>query len=141
LQARWTIVTPLNAAFEKIDNNLVSPDRIPEPVRNKKHNRFMDIIPNPGASSSSSPCPALTSIDTAVKLSEVAGDPTSTYYNANYIEGPFGAPQAFIASMGFEYALLHASQRLQAHADEFVSFLANDLGEQSWGAGDAHWSC
>jgi hypothetical protein len=43
-------VTPSNAAFEKLDNNLVSPERIPEAVRNKKHNRFMDIIPNPGPS-------------------------------------------------------------------------------------------
>jgi hypothetical protein len=101
LQARWTIVTPSNGAFEKLDNNLVQPERIPEAVRNKKHNRFMDIIPNPGELFDISLHTTLTYTDTLVSLSSIPSDPTSSYYNANYIEGPMGNPRAFIASMGF----------------------------------------
>lgn len=85
-KARWTVVTASNAKFEKLDNNLVKPDKIPEAVRNKQHNRFMDIVPNP---------------QTRVQMSSLPGDPTSDYYNANYIEGPNGESRAYIAAMGF----------------------------------------
>ena len=86
-KAKWTINTPSNKTFESIDNNLVDPSLIKEAVRNKVHNRFMDILPNPA---------------TRVRLSLIKTDPTSDYYNANYIPGASGAPEEFIAAMGCE---------------------------------------
>ncbi len=55
-------------------------------VRNKTHNRFLDVLPNPR---------------TRVHLDEIPGDPTSTYYNANYVRNFDGSnPREYIAAMG-----------------------------------------
>eukprot|EP00051_Salpingoeca_urceolata_P033867 m.22546 g.22546 ORF g.22546 m.22546 type:complete len:584 (+) comp6858_c0_seq2:548-2299(+) len=71
--------------FSKMDNYLTMPEEIPECVRNKKYNRYMDILPNP---------------KTAVPLDEIDGEPESTYINANFVRGYDGDPKAYIAAMG-----------------------------------------
>ena len=90
-KAKWTITTPAKEEFSKLSNNLVPPAQIPEVVRSKVHNRFMDILPNP---------------KTRVALSSLPTDPTSSYYNANYVRGADGNPKAYIASMGCVVRLL-----------------------------------
>jgi len=81
----WSIGARDVKKFEGIDNHLASVSEIPAPVRNKTHNRYMDILPNP---------------KTRVPLSEQPGDPTSTYVNANYVRGYNGDPKHYIAAMG-----------------------------------------
>eukprot|EP01147_Barroeca_monosierra_P010372 gene10372-2505_t len=81
----WVIGPPDIKAFDAIDNYLTPVEDIPEAVRNKKHNRYMDILPNPR---------------TAVKLSMLDNDPSTTYINANYVRGPLGEPRFYVAAMG-----------------------------------------
>ena len=45
----------------------------------------MDVLPNPA---------------TRVEISEIPGDPASTYINANYIRSYTGQPRVYIAAMG-----------------------------------------
>ena len=72
-------------AYSKLDYMLTDLEEIPEACRNKKHNRYLDILPTPA---------------TRVEVPGVAGDPASTYYNANWIRGADGNPQRYIACMG-----------------------------------------
>eukprot|EP00042_Codosiga_hollandica_P057073 m.837925 g.837925 ORF g.837925 m.837925 type:complete len:745 (+) comp59493_c0_seq1:118-2352(+) len=82
----WTLSTCNKNLFTAIDWNVEPATNIPEAVRNKVHNRFLDVLPNPR---------------TRVVLDMLPGDPTSEYYNANFIRSFDGKnPKAFIASMG-----------------------------------------
>lgn len=72
-------------SFEALDNQLSYAVDIPECVRNKKFNRYMDIIPNPAS---------------AVHLAEIPDDPTSTYINANFVRNCDDEPRAYIAAQG-----------------------------------------
>ena len=58
---------------------------IPECVRSKVFNRFMDVLPNPRS---------------RVQLPEDPRDPTASYINANYIHGFDSTYPAYIAAMG-----------------------------------------
>eukprot|EP00055_Hartaetosiga_balthica_P001006 m.138003 g.138003 ORF g.138003 m.138003 type:complete len:601 (-) comp12910_c0_seq1:117-1919(-) len=81
----WVIGPCDKTAFDEIDNNLTTIEEIPACVRNKRHNRYLDILPNP---------------KTAIKLPIVQNDPESEYVNANYVQGPNGDPKFYVAAMG-----------------------------------------
>lgn len=81
----WQLGARDVGAYEVLDDNLSQVEDIPECARNKMHNRFMDIIPNPAS---------------RVMLPEVDGDPTTAYVNANFIHGPDGEEKYYIAAMG-----------------------------------------
>eukprot|EP00043_Microstomoeca_roanoka_P007671 m.74047 g.74047 ORF g.74047 m.74047 type:complete len:642 (-) comp13924_c2_seq1:319-2244(-) len=81
----WVIGAKDVKAFEAIDNYLTQVEEIPEAVRNKKHNRYMDILPNPR---------------TAITLPMIGDDEGSAYVNANYVRGPEGQPRFYVAAMG-----------------------------------------
>lgn len=73
-----------------LDNMLHHPDEIPECVRNKTHNRYMDIIPSP---------------ETMIRLPELNSDPTTTYINANFVRSCEDDPRGYIAAQGFALCL------------------------------------
>ena len=73
-----------NEAYNKLEQNFVGVERIPEGVAHL--NRYTNILPNPR---------------TRVRLEEVEGEgETSRYINANYIQGYEGTPQSYIACQG-----------------------------------------
>nr|BAJ52652.1 protein tyrosine phosphatase [Monosiga ovata] len=81
----WTIGALDVDAFGALDQVLSFPDDIPECVRNKTHNRYMDIIPNPSS---------------VVKLPEIGGNPETTYINANYVRSHDEDAKTYIAAQG-----------------------------------------
>eukprot|EP00730_Choanoeca_flexa_P003971 TRINITY_DN11555_c2_g2_i2.p1 TRINITY_DN11555_c2_g2~~TRINITY_DN11555_c2_g2_i2.p1 ORF type:complete len:619 (+),score=186.15 TRINITY_DN11555_c2_g2_i2:158-2014(+) len=81
----WTIGRRDRDAYNAIDNLLVRPDQIPEAVRNKRHNRYMDILPTP---------------ETRVMLEKLNDDEETTYYNANWVRGVDGNKKHYVALMG-----------------------------------------
>ena len=81
----WKLAALDVPKFAALDNVLSYPRDIPECVRNKTYNRYMDIIPNPAS---------------AVKLTSIDDNPTSEYINANYIRSYDDVPRAYIAAQG-----------------------------------------
>eukprot|EP00054_Salpingoeca_dolichothecata_P014954 m.85200 g.85200 ORF g.85200 m.85200 type:complete len:633 (-) comp21251_c0_seq2:242-2140(-) len=81
----WKISENSFSKFKALDNNLTMPEEIPECVRNKKHNRYMDILPNP---------------KTRVPLDKIGDDETSEYINANFVRSFDGNPTFYVAAMG-----------------------------------------
>ena len=80
------VLAPLDVKrFKKINQNVQPQECVPEPVRNKRFNRHMDVLPNP---------------ETRVPLPEISDDATSSYINANYIRGPDGSSHAYVCAMG-----------------------------------------
>lgn len=72
-------------AYSDLEDNLTTKAEIPECVRNKRHNRYMDILPNPR---------------TAVRLAKIGDDEESEYVNANFVHGCNGNEKEYIAAMG-----------------------------------------
>eukprot|EP00045_Choanoeca_perplexa_P012693 m.140049 g.140049 ORF g.140049 m.140049 type:complete len:626 (-) comp16101_c0_seq3:112-1989(-) len=81
----WKIGRRDRDAYNEIDNYLIKADQIPEAVRNKRHNRYMDILPTPA---------------TRIILPMEDGDEETGYYNANWVRGPGGTPKHYVAMMG-----------------------------------------
>lgn len=81
----WRIGPCDGTEFELVDNNLVDVNVLPVGVRNKKYNRFLDILPNPV---------------TRVPLPRINDDIDTEYINANYVRGFDGNPKMYIAAMG-----------------------------------------
>ena len=81
------VIGPRSAdGFLALEQNLEDRESIPESARNKVHNRYLDISPNP---------------ETAVKLEGFGvdpADPGTGYINANHVAGVGG--DAYIAAMG-----------------------------------------
>eukprot|EP00035_Acanthoeca_spectabilis_P014701 m.285279 g.285279 ORF g.285279 m.285279 type:complete len:738 (+) comp16200_c2_seq1:85-2298(+) len=84
-QKVWNIGPCDMVAFADLDDNLTWEDEIPECVRSKVYNRYMDILPNP---------------KTRVPLPVINSDPRTEYVNANYVRGPSGNPKHYICAMG-----------------------------------------
>ena len=77
-------VAPMKIAdFEGLDLRLVAKDKIPPGTESK--NRYMNILP-PQRS--------------RVQLDQIGADETSTYINANHIQGYNGCPREYIATQG-----------------------------------------
>eukprot|EP00038_Savillea_parva_P006576 m.164608 g.164608 ORF g.164608 m.164608 type:complete len:723 (+) comp12447_c0_seq1:54-2222(+) len=72
-------------AFADLDDNLTWEDEIPECVRSKVYNRYMDILPEP---------------KTRVPLPMINNDPRTEYINANFVRGPDGNPKHYVCAMG-----------------------------------------
>jgi protein tyrosine phosphatase len=81
----WHLAPFDNPRYVDLSYNEEVASAIPECVRSKVFNRFMDVLPNP---------------TTRVKLSPNPRDPTAEYINANYVHGYDGASNAYIAAMG-----------------------------------------
>lgn len=81
----WHLAPFDNPRYVDLSYNEEAPSAIPECVRSKVFNRFMDVLPNPR---------------TRVKLSVDQRDPTAEYINANYVHGYDGTYPAYIAAMG-----------------------------------------
>ena len=85
VEPQWTVGECDLLGYDALDFMLVDEDQIPTEVRNKLHNRYLDILPTGS---------------TRVPLPLRDGVPGSDYINANYVRGADGNPQAFIAAMG-----------------------------------------
>lgn len=121
-------ITPFDSQrYVDIKYNEEPVDVIPECVRSKVFNRFMDVLPNPRS---------------RVKLPHDPRDPTADYVNANYIHGFDGSYPAYIAAMGyalaFEYRVnLHSLCAIypaltpQPAPSYDHNILEDDLGAQS----------
>jgi protein tyrosine phosphatase len=84
---RTWVITPFeNERYVEIPYNEEPASVIPECVRSKIFNRFMDVLPNPR---------------TRVKLSFDELDPTSEYINANFVHGFDNIYPRYIAAMGW----------------------------------------
>jgi len=84
-QKIWNIGPCDMLAFADLDDNLTWEDEIPECVRSKVYNRYMDILPNP---------------KTRVNLPIIKDDPKTQYVNANFVRGADGNPKHYICAMG-----------------------------------------
>eukprot|EP00037_Helgoeca_nana_P015360 m.143421 g.143421 ORF g.143421 m.143421 type:complete len:728 (+) comp22984_c0_seq2:83-2266(+) len=84
-QREWSIGPCDMVAFADLDDNLTWEDEIPECVRSKVYNRYMDILPNP---------------ETRVHLKILNDDPRTEYVNANFVRGPDGNPKHYLCAMG-----------------------------------------
>eukprot|EP00039_Didymoeca_costata_P017065 m.313533 g.313533 ORF g.313533 m.313533 type:complete len:741 (-) comp16491_c1_seq1:18-2240(-) len=73
--------------FNNMDTNSATVEALPVEIakRIKEFNRYKNILPNPR---------------TRVILNEVDGDPTSSFINANFVDGADGATQRYIAAQG-----------------------------------------
>jgi protein tyrosine phosphatase len=81
------ILAPLEGfRFSSLDFNVEKEDVVPECVRSKAFNRFMDVLPNPA---------------TRVPVAQWRGAAGSDYYNANYVRGADGNKKKYIAAMGY----------------------------------------
>lgn len=82
----WRISVSMPNRFTATSFNETLVSAIPESVRSKVYNRFMDVLPNPR---------------TRVPLEPIPGEPGSEYINANYIRSYDGKNEkAYIAAMG-----------------------------------------
>eukprot|EP00051_Salpingoeca_urceolata_P012884 m.160737 g.160737 ORF g.160737 m.160737 type:complete len:314 (+) comp17630_c0_seq4:1070-2011(+) len=88
--AVWEVAPFDVARYNRIDYNLCPKELVPRPVRNKKYNRFMDILPNP---------------NTRVPLQRVGDSEESEYYNANFVRGYDGTYPTYILAMGHDVAM------------------------------------
>jgi len=84
---QWSISKCDMTAYEMLDDCLTFEDEIPQAARNKIHNRYMDILPNP------------KTIVTLPKRPHPTNRATE-YINANWVAGPDGNERFYIAAMG-----------------------------------------
>lgn len=87
LDESWKIAKIDHSRFNALKQHLTAPARLPRDVTGKALNRYINILPNPS---------------TRVVLEDEYEPRTdvSTYINANYVPGPEGEPQAYVAAMG-----------------------------------------
>ena len=119
-------VAPLDTQrFKKISQNVQKHEAIPEPVRNKRYNRHMDVLPNPA---------------TRVQLPAINDDVTTSYVNANFIHGPDGNKQAYICAMGPLPASLKNWWRMVWQEKVTCILMATGLTEKGTKKCERYWA-
>lgn len=123
-QEPWEIGPCDVVEFKLIDDNLTFEDDIPEAVRNKIHNRYMDILPNPR---------------TRINLPLIANDKTSIYVNANYVTGPNGDPKYYICAMGPKPTTVNNFWRMIWQEKPVAILMLTGLVEQGQPKCERYW--
>lgn len=94
-------------------------------MRNKVHNRYMDILPNPA---------------TRVPLPLIDNDPTTEYINANWVRGPNGkSPKYYIAAMGPKPATVNNYWRMLWQERPFAIVMITGLVEKGTRKCERYW--
>jgi protein tyrosine phosphatase len=84
-RGRWKLAPMDKDVFKKLSQSVQPHEAVPEPVRNKRFNRHLDVLPDPR---------------TRVPLPMLDDDVATSYINANYIHGPDGSSKGYICAMG-----------------------------------------
>eukprot|EP00051_Salpingoeca_urceolata_P012885 m.160787 g.160787 ORF g.160787 m.160787 type:complete len:825 (+) comp17630_c0_seq7:1070-3544(+) len=122
--AVWEVAPFDVARYNRIDYNLCPKELVPRPVRNKKYNRFMDILPNP---------------NTRVPLQRVGDSEESEYYNANFVRGYDGTYPTYILAMGPIPSVVGAFWRLVWEQNVHHIVMATNLVEGGTRKCERYW--
>jgi protein tyrosine phosphatase len=85
VQSEWVLEALNTAAFDALDMRKPARDALASIPHNTGDNRYPDILP---------------AIPTLVRLPAVGNDPKTQYINANFIRGPEGQKNRYIACQG-----------------------------------------
>lgn len=125
----WKIAPVDTDAFKRISQNVQPKEAVPADVCNKKFNRHLDVLPNPR-----------TRVEVPMTQTEGVDDPTTAYYNGNYVHGPDKNDRAYICAMGPLPATLKTWWRMMWHNKVGVIIMATGLVEKKEKKCERYWA-
>lgn len=110
--------------YKKLPLNKQPHSAVPKEVRNKVHNRHLDVLPNP---------------KTRVPLPEVNGDATTSYINANFVRGAQGQKNMYICTQGPQAASVINFWRMVWANDCTTILMLTNLVEKGKRKCEGYW--